>query len=234
MTGKHFKHARSEQGWTQAETAFHLGVSQPYVALLERGARPFPPKLARKAAKLLKMNPVTLPLSRGNVSADAETLARRLSALGYPGFAYLRPLRRKNPAEVLVSALRNDNLEARLAEALPWLLLQYGTMDEKLKEWMVKEARLRGLTNRLGFAVTLARQVAERKGDTQSDTYNSLVGLERELYRSRLAEEDTFCQDQLSERQRAWLRETRPEAAKRWNLLTNWRPEHLRYAERTA
>ncbi|MBI3646926.1 MAG: helix-turn-helix domain-containing protein [Acidobacteriales bacterium] len=229
MTGKEFKLARKKRGWTQDEVAVRLGVSQTYVALLERGTRPFPPRLARKAATLLGMSPSTLPLS-GNVSADAESLARQLSALGYPGFAYMRPARKRNPAEVLLAALGNDNLEARVAEALPWLLLRYGAMDGSSREWMLERARVRGLTNRLGFAVTLAKQVAERKGDTTSDSYHVLAQLEQELYRTRLAEQDTFCQAHLSQRERQWLQEARPDAAKQWNLLTNWRPEHLQYA----
>src|SRR5204862_2965596 len=45
-------------------------------------------------------------------------------ALGYPGFTHLRPRRwaLKNPAEVLLAALAQDDLEPRLVEALPWLL----------------------------------------------------------------------------------------------------------------
>jgi DNA-binding XRE family transcriptional regulator len=228
MTGKEFKLARRERGWTQCDVAMRLGVSQTYVALLEHDKRHFPPSLVRKAVTLLRMSPSALPLSL-RASTDAE-LTRQLSALGYPGFAHVPPVHRRNPAEVLLVALGKDNLEARVAEALPWLLLQYGAMSEVCKEWMVEQARLRGLTNRLGFTVTLAKQVAERKGETTSAAYQALVQLEKELLRGRLAEPNTFCQDHLSQRQREWLENARPEAAKQWNLLTNWRPEHLQYA----
>ncbi len=47
---------------------------------------------------------------------------------------------------------------------------------------------------------------------------------------SRLAKEDTLCQESLSEPERQWLREHRPDEARYWNLLTDWRPESLRYA----
>lgn len=228
MTGKEFKHARRQRGWTQGDVAARLGISQTYVSLLERDRRHFAPGLARKAVALLRMSPSSLPL-RLRGSSDTE-LTRQLSALGYPGFAHVRPARRRNPAEVLLAALGKDNLEARVAEALPWLLLQYGAMSEGCKEWMVKKARLLGLTNRLGFTVTLAKQVAERKGETTSDVYQALAQLEQELFRTRLAEPDTFCQVHLSQRQRKWLENARPEAAKQWNLLTNWQPEHLLYA----
>jgi hypothetical protein len=174
------------------------------------------------------MSPSALPLSL-RASTDAD-LTRQLSALGYPGFAHVPPVHRRNPAEVLLVALGKDNLEARVAEALPWLLLQYGAMSEVCKEWMVEQARLRGLTNRLGFTVTLAKQVAERKGETTSAAYRALVQLEKELLRGRLAEPNTFCQDHLSQRQREWMETVRPEAARQWNLLTNWKPEDLQYA----
>jgi hypothetical protein len=53
------------------------------------------------------------------------TLATELASLGYPGFAYLKSRGKKNPAEVLLSALSSNHLEARLVEALPWILLKY-------------------------------------------------------------------------------------------------------------
>jgi hypothetical protein len=174
------------------------------------------------------MSPSALPLAQ-RASTDTE-LTRQLSALGYPGYAHVPPVRRRNPAEVLLVALAKDNLDARVAEALPWLLLRYGAMNESCKRWMIEQARLQGLTNRLGFTVTLAKQVAERKGETTSDAYQALVRLEQELFRSRLVGPDTFCQDHLSQRQREWMETARPEAARKWNLLTNWKPEDLQYA----
>jgi hypothetical protein len=54
--------------------------------------------------------------------------------------------------------------------------------------------------------------------------------LEAELERSRLAAEDTLCHAALGPAHRRWLRESRPPEAAAWNLLTDWRPEHLRYA----
>lgn len=228
MTGKEFKRARKKRGWSQCHLATRLAVSQPYVALLENGKRPFPPRLARRAVALLGMSPSALPLSHRALT-DTE-LTRQLSALGYPGYAHVPPTRRRNPAEVLLAALSKDNLDARVVEGLPWLLLHYGAMSQDCKTWLVERARLLNLTNRLGFAVTLAKQVAERKSETTSDAYQSLVQLEQELLPGRLAGPDTFCNNQLSPRQREWMETARPEAARQWNLLTNWKPEDLQYA----
>ena len=228
MTGKEFKVARKKQGWSQCDVAVRLGVSQTYVALLESHKRQFPSRLARRAVTLLKMSPSALPLEP-RPSTDAERLTRQLSALGYPGYTHVPPARRRNPAEVLLVALGQKDLEARVAEALPWLLLQFGAMSEVCKEWLVEQARLRGLTNRLGFTVTLAKQVAEQKGQTTSKVYQALVQLEEELFRSRLAEPDTFCLRHLTQQQRQWMETARSEAARQWNLLTTLRPGHLQY-----
>jgi hypothetical protein len=230
MTGKEFNAARKERGWKQSYVAERLGVSQCYVALLERGKRPFPSGLVRRTVTLFEMSPCALPVNPPT-SMDADLLTRHLAGLGYPGYAHVQPVRwRRNPAEVLLVALGKDDLEARVAEALPWVLLQYGAMSKDCKNWLVEQARSRNLTNRLGFAVTLAKQVAERKCDTTSEVYQALVKLEQELLLSRLAEPDTFCQRHLSQRQREWMEAARPEAARQWNLLTNWKPEDLQYA----
>jgi len=229
MTAQEFKLARQERRWTQVETAERLGVSQTYVALLEQGKRKFPAKLARKVVTVLHMNPGSLPVETGRLQADAETLARQFSALGYPGFAYMRPARKRNPVELLLAALAQDNLEPRLTEALPWLLLHYSGMTDVCKDWLLEQVRLRNLTNRLGFVVTTAKQVLENRGETTSQRYRDLEQLEKALYPSRLVEEDTLCQSSLSQHERAWLKENRPDAARTWNLLTDWQPQHLQY-----
>ncbi len=229
MTGKEFKVARKKLGLSQCDVAARLGVSQPYVALMERGKRHFPPELVRKAVSLLKMSPSALPLDP-RPNQGAEWLTRQLSALGYPGYAHVRRGRMRNPVELLLAALGEDNLEARIVEALPWLLLRYGAMDETCTRWLVEQARSRNLTNRLGFTVTLARQVAEQKGEaTLNSVYQALVKLEEALLPNRLAEPDTFCQRHLSQRQREWMEAARPDAARQWNLLTHWKPEDLQY-----
>ncbi len=206
-----------------------LGVSQPYLAMLERGQRRLTPKLALRVAKLYELAPTTVPRSQRELPArlDAATLARDAAGLGYPGFAYLRSRRRtpKNPGEVLLTALAQDDLEPRLVEALPWLVLRYSTLDWS---WVVREAKVRDLQNRLGFVVGLARQLAVRVGDGRKA--RSLLDLEAALDRSRLAREDTLCRSSLPEAERRWLVEHRPEAAKHWNLLTDWTADALRYA----
>lgn len=169
--------------------------------------------------------PLTGPAGKAGL-ADNQTLAEELAKLGYPGFAYLRTRQRaKNPAEVLLTALAMDDLEPRLTEALPWLLLEYRDLDAG---WLSAQARLANLQNRLGFVVNLGRRVAESL-PRYADRVRALLELEQELRRSRLADEDTLCQASLPAAKRRWLEQNRPPEAVYWHLLTDWRPEALRY-----
>src|SRR5438046_4089119 len=158
MSALDLRAARLAKAWSQTDAATRLGVSQPYLAMLERGQRRLTPKLAQRAAKVYDLAPTAVPRSPRElpVRLNAAALARDLAGFGYPGFAYLRPRHwtPKNPGEVLLSALAQDDLEPRLVEALPWLVLRYSTLDWS---WVVREAKVRDLQNRLGFVVGLAR-----------------------------------------------------------------------------
>jgi hypothetical protein len=197
--------------------------------MLERGQRPLTPKLALRAAHVYGVAPTAIPRSRRGfpTRVDAASLARDLAGLEYPGFAQLcsRNSRPKNPGEVLLTALAQNDLEPRLVEALPWLVLRYWTLAWA---WVVPEAKVRDLQDRLGFVVSLARSLAERAGE--SHQARALADLEGQFNRSRLAREDTLCQASLPEPERRWLAEHRSELARHWNLLTDWTPDALRYA----
>jgi transcriptional regulator with XRE-family HTH domain len=229
MTPRDLRAARLRKNWTQVDAAARLGVSQPYLAMLEKGQRPLPGKLAVRVARLYDLAPTAVPLSGRQFTArvDAATLARDVAGLGYPGLAYLRTRawKSKNPAEVLLSALAQDDLEPRLVEALPWLVLRYWMLDWP---WVVREAKLRDLQNRLGFVVSLARSLAVR-GDDREKTA-ALGDLEVQLDPSRLARADTLCRASMPAAERRWLAEHRSAAARHWNLLTDWTADALRYA----
>ena len=228
MIGRDVKLGREQKGWTQAEAAVKLGVSQPYLSLIEKGGRRVPQKLARRAASVFGLSATTLPLERGWEGVqptDASTLAMDLASLGYPGFAYLKAKRKKNPGAVLLSALSTKHLEIRTAEALPWLLLSYTDLD-----WdsLISAAKTRDLQNKLGFLTCVARRVAEKRGE--GNTVEFLRSKEHVLEPSRLFLEDTLCNDSLTQAERRWLETNRPVEAKHWRLLTDLSPEHLSYA----
>src|SRR5216683_2674788 len=166
-------------------------------------------------------------LKKGLVQAQvAESLAK----LGYPGFAYMRTrVSKKNPAEVLLTALGQDKLEARVAEALPWVAMHCG---HHTSNWLVEQARKFNLQNRLGFVVSLALQVVERVPGSgqESARVQSLRELRSKLDESRLVKEDAFYRPPRTDSEKQWLVQNRSEEATHWNLLTDLRPEHLQYA----
>ena len=178
MDAAQLRNVRRERGWSQREAAARLGVSQAYLSMLESGKRS-PAPLARRLMHVYGLPPTILPVREVREKVTADFLARELAGLGYPGFAHLpRAGRSMNPAEFLLTALAQRNLEARVAEGLPWLVLRYPDMS---RDFLVREARTRNLQNRLGFVVSLARFAAHR---------DDLRALEQALADSKLAKED--------------------------------------------
>jgi transcriptional regulator with XRE-family HTH domain len=228
MDGKALKKARESKNWTQKDAARTLGVTQAYLSMLETGCRSVSTPFARKALKVLDLPPTALPLqtpTEGATSSGRHDYGVDLAALGYPGFAYLRTRVRRNPAGVLLDALNERDLDARVAEGLPWLALTYDDMDW---DWLARNAKVSDVQNRLGFAVSLAKKIAEGRSDR--DRAQKLQAYLAVLERARLAREDTFCHDSMTGAERAWLREHRSSTARHWNLLTDMEDKHLAYA----
>jgi transcriptional regulator with XRE-family HTH domain len=227
MTHQELKAGRLKAVLTQFQAAPRLGVSQPYSSQLENGTRPITPVLARRAASVYRLPATALPLpSCPTRAVDASKLAQQLASLGYPGLAHLRSGSYKaNPAVVILDALLQKNLETRLAEALPWIVVTYPDLQW---DWLVQQAKLNDIQNRLGFVVDLARKVAE-KSQRQSES-TKLSEVSELLQRSLLAHEDTLCRESMSVVERNWLAENRSPYAKQWNLLTGLAPEQLSYA----
>jgi hypothetical protein len=129
---------------------------------------------------------------------------------------------KKHPSKLLLTALAQKSLDARVAEALPWVALQYAQADS----WLIENARRFNLQSRLGFIVSLARRVAEiRRDGTRSIELRQLENL---LDESRVAEEDPFYRALRTENETEWqLRKNRTEDAAHWNILSDMKPEHL-------
>ena len=229
MDGTTLREARQNNNWTQQKAARALGVTQAYLSMLEKGRRSVPESFFPKALKVFDLPPTALPLpleaSGAPMLSRKHDFAADLAALGYPGFTYLRTKSRKNPAGVLLDALNEPDLDARVAEGLPWLTLTYFDMDW---DWLVRNAKVRDRQNRLGFAVSLASEAAESKND--SERAKTLQQCLQVLERARLAREDTFCHDSMTQAERKWLREHRSRLARHWNLLTDMKGEHLAHA----
>lgn len=228
MTGQQLLKGRKQKGWNQEQAALKLGVSQPYLSLLEKDKRRVPSEVAHKAARVFNLSYVTLPLeTKANKVevTDNRTLATDLASLGYPPLSHLKGKgKKKNPAGILLSALKANDLESRLVEALPWVLL---TFPELNWQWLINEAKVADLQNKLGFITNVARRLAERLG--KDEVAALLKQQEKVLEHSRLMRETTLCHDSMTETEKRWLKANRSKEAKTWRLLTDLSPEHLSY-----
>lgn len=228
MTNQEFKAGRVAAGLTQKQAASALGVSQPYLSQMEMGQRPVTPELARWATCLYRLPATALPMPEPALQGkalNAAHLARQLGGLGYPGFAHLRS-RKTNPAAVVLEAVLQKDLETRLAEALPWVLLTYPDLDWS---WLVRHAKLEDAQNRLGFLVAVAKNLAAGRPESES-AFRRLSAVEQQLEHARLAREDTLCRESMPAAERCWLTENRSALARHWNLLTGLTADQLFYA----
>ena len=229
MSGPDFKNARKRANLTQVQAARRLGVTQAYLSMTESGERPLSGVLLKRARRVYGLGPAALPLDLPNShrTMPRDFWAQALSGLGYPGFAHEKCRRgmQMNPAAFLLAALDQDELVARVVEALPWVPIRYADMDW---DWLVAGAKAGDRQNRLGFVVGLAAELADAAPDEPA-----ALRLRQEcvkLEHSRLVREDTLCHEGMTSAERSWLREKRPALAAHWNLLTDLRTEHLQYA----
>jgi hypothetical protein len=132
----------------------------------------------------------------------------QLSALGYAAFAHLKRSRpRPRPDAVLLSMLAEPDVDARVAEALPWLVRHFE--NEINFEWLVRQAKLQNLQNRFGFVLALS-------GVQNATAITALNALDR----VRLLEEATLGWNSMPPPMRQWMRNNRSDLAKHWNILT--------------
>ncbi len=201
--------------------------AQPYLSLIEAGKRPVTPKLARRAIQIFKLPPTALPLesqSKYSQSKPEILLTAQIAGLGYPKFSHLKKTRKVNPASVLISALETSDLDSRTLEALPWLISNFSDMD-----WsqVIETAKLCDAQNRLGFLLSLAYKLSLKiKDKNKKDLFKQLLST---LEKSRLALNDSFRRESLSETEKAWLKKNRPKDARHWRILSNLSHDHLIY-----
>lgn len=200
---------RENHDLTQVEAASLLGVSQPYLSLLERGARPLSKALRTRMNSVLRSRPE---------DARDDRFGEQLSTLGYAPFGHVSPARVKPAPDVLLlSVLGQPDADSRVVEALPWLVRTYApTMNFP---WLVQQAKLGNLQNRMGF-------LFQATGCQRTDLVEAVEALDR----ARLLGEATLCWDSMPAATRKWMREHRSPMAEHWNLVTTLQPEQSQHA----
>lgn len=193
---------RQRQELTQTAAATLLGVSQPYFSLLEKGLRPLTPELRERWREAAGKSQNRSELQESRLRAELRTL-------GYPPFAHLAPVSRKPQPDVLIlRAIAQPDLDARLAEAMPWVVRQFAQqLDTK---WLVSQAKLKNLQNRLGFLL-------QTSGASETEPIFTAL---QELEPARLLQEATFCWDSMPAATRAWIRNRRTAVAAHWNVVS--------------
>ena len=224
VTGTDLREARQTRAMTQQQVAAKLGVSQAYVSMLESSRRLVPRHVAQRLVALLEMPATTLPVRDGK-AVNGDQARRALGALGYDAFAYLAAGRPRNPAELLLSVLRADDVEARVVEALPWLVVRFADLDW---EWLVPAAKHDDLQNRLGFVLSLGKGLAAAHG--HHDAARRLADWEHRLEKSRLQADDSFARRAMTEAEARWLRSHRSPEAAQWNVLSSLTVQALAHA----
>jgi transcriptional regulator with XRE-family HTH domain len=200
---------RKRNGLTQVGAASLLGVSQAYLSLLEKGARPLTAELRNRMKTSAGMD--------RRASSD-DLFRAQLSALGYPGFAHITKARtRTRPDNLLMRVLAQPDADARVVEALPWVVATFKSQFDFGA--MVRQAKLQNLQNRLGFVLQVSAV----------DTHEGRMAV-RELERARLLLEDTLCWDSMPAATREWMRANRAPLAEYWNVLTRLRAEDVHNA----
>lgn len=227
MTGLQLRQYRRRNRLTQQEAARSLGVSQGYLSLLEKEHRPLSEELQKKLVASLDLPVTELPSNASKykvAEVSDDQLTADLSALGYPGFSHFKPSRPKNPVDVLLTGLKANERDARVVEAFPWLVLRFPDM-----EWskVTRTAKMYDLQNRLGFVVSVARGMAEKRSD--KTTAAALKRREADLEHSILIREGTLCNETMTNAERRWLVDNRSASAKHWRILTSLSPEIARY-----
>jgi hypothetical protein len=154
-------------------------------------------------------------------------MADALMLLGHPSFRTLFYELEEEPAPdpgvVLVAILSCEDLDTRIIEAAPWIILRFEHLDW---EWIIREARERRVQNRLGFLVNLAAQVAA-DNYAEQERLIFLTRLEERLFEFRMDKEDTLCVKRMTEAEKVTLREARTSEARQWGLLTDLRARDI-------
>lgn len=155
---------------------------------------------------------------------NSERIAHGLASAGYPGFAHCSMSANIIAEEVLCDALLQTNLDCRVIEGLPWLIWKLWATDFSP---VIAFATFHNVQNRLGFLVSLARQLSEQGNNT--DRTAKLIAVEGQLITRRLTKEDFFFREVQQPLEYEYLRKVRSSVAKVWRLVTDLKVEHLDY-----
>lgn len=208
---------REKAGKTQLDAARAVGVRQPFVCAVEKGHRSVTPSLKNWLYSVSPQARTTFVNTANQATLSSELMKEYLGQLGYPGFAYLAQVPRKvDPLLLVLDALKTEDLDQRVTEALPWVLAYRDDLD--LRQ-LADNVRLCNLQNRLGYLLEVTVQAAGKSHF--KDVVARLEPWLSLLRHSCLFKEDTLCKQSLTQVERRRLRLRRSKAARFWRLYTD-------------
>jgi transcriptional regulator with XRE-family HTH domain len=217
MNGAEFREWRKKAGRTQVEAAREVGVRQPFVCAVEKGSRPVTTALRNWLYSVCPESVTAVSPCGREETRSSELLKEDLGGLGYPGFAYLAVKPKKvDPLEVVLNALKTEDLDQRVTDALPWVLVHRSDLDYRR---LTDEIRLCNLQNRLGFLLEVTVEATKKLHF--NDAAVRLEPWLAWLRESRLYKEDTLCKKSLTEVERRRLQRRRPKAARFWRIYAD-------------
>jgi transcriptional regulator with XRE-family HTH domain len=226
MNATELLNARQTAKLEQIDAAKKLGISQPYLSLLESGKREITEKIALRAVKMFRLPPTSIPPKfnfEDSQPVSNEILREDIAALGFADFAgFKKKTRHKNPADVLFQAISKDNLDSETLKALPWLIVEF--YDLKWED-VVKACKLNNLQNRLGFLISLAINIAVKKGEFKKAS--SLSTIIAELEKSKLFREEYLCNSSPTPDEQTRFKSKRSKEAESWRIFTDLNIEDL-------
>lgn len=230
---------RLRAGLTQSDLARRACTLQPRLAVMESAEDPTLPRLEwlERVAKALRVTVCSLLSERATAEVkplsalpeDVENLAAHLKGLGAPLTGPSRKNRSFSPEAVVLGVLRLVP-SSRMVECLPGLLLRQAMNDQKL----LRLARERGLVNRLGFVVDVAKAVAEENGNREK--VSRLHTLSKKLWSERDREAQEFLMSEAPEDPefRNWVKKKTPLPGKKWGVYGAYSLERFREAFKRA
>ena len=237
VLAENLRDCRLKAGLTQTDLARKAGTPQSRLALMESKKSPALPGLEwlARVAQALGVNVVDLlaekaaPEARtlSSLPEDEENLAAHLKEWGAPLTGSAKKGRAFSPEAVVLGVLRAPS--ARLLECLPAVLAAKNMDYAKL----LRLAEERGLVNRLGFVVDVARRVAS---DDRSERGARLERFSKQLWLKRNREREDFLTKTMPDdgEFRSWLKKKTPAAGKRWRVYGAYSLERFRDAFRAA
>ena len=144
------------------------------------------------------------------MTMNNDQLAIALGSLGYPGFSHLGVSEPQDPAMVLLDAIDRDDVDLRVRDGPPWIPCAYPDLDW---DWLIAEAQLRNLQNRLGFIVALAALRSP-----YFVVHQKLVAVTERLAEIRRDKWDTLSNESMTETERAFVHSQHFPIAERWHI----------------